>query len=249
MPGSSALRAARRRALCAGCQLPERERRGHAATGRSSTSSGRSHLRSSSLNGGMARRRPTASTSSAEISGNLVKVWSIASQSLLSTCAGHTGAARQWVAAMPDGQRILSGGTDGGSSTWEHLRAAHQRRGRPRGAARQPARALLGRRHRQALQRTTAPSCAPSSTTTYAVYCLALLPDGSASSASWSSLRRAASSDGLAACIRPGVTAWRILESPQSDRRRRSGGSSARFRLGEGLVCGISHRERQNCSD
>ena len=40
---------------------------------------------------------------------NIVKVWSVASKSLVSTCAGHT----DWVyavAAMPDGRRFLSGG-------------------------------------------------------------------------------------------------------------------------------------------
>ena len=39
----------------------------------------------------------------------LVKVWSVAGKSLVSTCAGHTSTVRA-VAAMPDGQRILSGG-------------------------------------------------------------------------------------------------------------------------------------------
>ena len=38
-----------------------------------------------------------------------VKVWSVASKSLVSTCVGHTGQVRA-VAAMPGGQRILSGG-------------------------------------------------------------------------------------------------------------------------------------------
>ena len=41
----------------------------------------------------------------------LVKVWSVATKSLVSTCAGHTGSVAA-VAAMPDGQRILSGATD-----------------------------------------------------------------------------------------------------------------------------------------
>ena len=39
----------------------------------------------------------------------LVKVWSVATKSLVSTCVGHTGCVNA-VAAMPDGQRILSGG-------------------------------------------------------------------------------------------------------------------------------------------
>ena len=39
---------------------------------------------------------------------NLVKVWSVANQSLVSTCTGHTGRVHA-VAAMPDGLRILSG--------------------------------------------------------------------------------------------------------------------------------------------
>ena len=41
----------------------------------------------------------------------LVKVWSVATKSLVSTCAGHTDGVRA-VAAMPDGQRILSGACD-----------------------------------------------------------------------------------------------------------------------------------------
>ena len=39
----------------------------------------------------------------------LVKVWSVANKSLVSTCYGHTRSIRA-VAAMPDSQRILSGG-------------------------------------------------------------------------------------------------------------------------------------------
>ena len=39
---------------------------------------------------------------------NLVKVWSVATKSLVSTCAAHQLA----VAAMPDGQRFLSGSSD-----------------------------------------------------------------------------------------------------------------------------------------
>ena len=41
----------------------------------------------------------------------LVKVWSVATNSLVSTCTGHTDYVRA-VAAMPDGQRFLSGGDD-----------------------------------------------------------------------------------------------------------------------------------------
>ena len=41
----------------------------------------------------------------------LVKVWSVATKSLVSTCEGHTSFVNA-VAAMPDGQRILSGGHD-----------------------------------------------------------------------------------------------------------------------------------------
>ncbi len=40
---------------------------------------------------------------------SLVKVWSVATKSLVSTCAGHTHHVCA-VAAMPDGQRFLSGG-------------------------------------------------------------------------------------------------------------------------------------------
>jgi WD40 repeat protein len=47
----------------------------------------------------------------------LVKVWSVASKSLVSTCTGHTGTV--WaVAAMPDGQRILSGADDFTVRVW-----------------------------------------------------------------------------------------------------------------------------------
>ena len=41
----------------------------------------------------------------------LVKVWSVATKSLVSTCVGHTECILA-VAAMPDGQRILSGGSN-----------------------------------------------------------------------------------------------------------------------------------------
>ena len=47
----------------------------------------------------------------------LVKVWSVASRSLVSTCGGHTH--HVWaVAAMPDGQRILSGSEDETVRVW-----------------------------------------------------------------------------------------------------------------------------------
>ena len=58
---------------------------------------------------------------------NLVKVWSVASKSLVSTCEGHAGlvdeegehfGAVNAVAAMPDGQRILSGGDDNTVRVW-----------------------------------------------------------------------------------------------------------------------------------
>ena len=47
----------------------------------------------------------------------LVKVWSVASKSLLSTCAEHTSAVDA-VAAMPDGQRMLSGSRNGEVRVW-----------------------------------------------------------------------------------------------------------------------------------
>ena len=47
----------------------------------------------------------------------LVKVWSVASKSLVSTCHGHTSDVFA-VAAMPDGQRILSGGNDWTVRVW-----------------------------------------------------------------------------------------------------------------------------------
>ena len=50
-------------------------------------------------------------------SDTLVKVWSVASKSLVSTCRGHTSRVNA-VAAMPDGQRILSGSTDHTVGVW-----------------------------------------------------------------------------------------------------------------------------------
>jgi WD40 repeat protein len=47
----------------------------------------------------------------------LVKVWSVATKSLVSTCEGHTSFVNA-VAAMPDGQRILSGGHDSTVRVW-----------------------------------------------------------------------------------------------------------------------------------
>ena len=47
----------------------------------------------------------------------LVKVWSVASKSLASTCIGHISTVFA-VAAMPDGQRILSGGHDKTVLAW-----------------------------------------------------------------------------------------------------------------------------------
>ena len=46
-----------------------------------------------------------------------VKVWSVASKSLVSICAGHTNTVYA-VAAMPDGKRILSGGIDKTVRVW-----------------------------------------------------------------------------------------------------------------------------------
>ena len=54
------------------------------------------------------------------ISGSMdytVKVWSVASKSLVSTCEGHTGTVYA-VAAMPDGQRFLSGAEDRTVAVW-----------------------------------------------------------------------------------------------------------------------------------
>ena len=48
---------------------------------------------------------------------SLVKVWSVASKSLVSTCNGHTDFVVA-VAAMPDGKRILSGGHDNTVRVW-----------------------------------------------------------------------------------------------------------------------------------
>ena len=47
----------------------------------------------------------------------LVKVWNVASGSLVSTCEGPAGLVRA-VAAMPDGKRILSGSDGGAVRVW-----------------------------------------------------------------------------------------------------------------------------------
>jgi WD40 repeat protein len=47
----------------------------------------------------------------------LVRVWSVATKSLVSTCRGHTRPLKA-VAAMPDGQRFLSGGYDSTVRVW-----------------------------------------------------------------------------------------------------------------------------------
>jgi WD40 repeat protein len=48
---------------------------------------------------------------------SLVKVWSVATKSLVSTCNGHTHYVEA-VAAMPDSQRILSGSSDNTVRVW-----------------------------------------------------------------------------------------------------------------------------------
>ena len=92
-----------------------------------------------------------------------VKVWSVASKSLVATCR-HTASVTA-LAAMPDGMRFLSfahgseirvwllnGTLENTFSVLHHL--SWTPGARPRGAARQPARALrLARQDRQALQR------------------------------------------------------------------------------------------------
>ena len=90
----------------------------------------------------------------------LVNVWSVASKHLVSTCRGHTYMV--WaVAEMPDGQRFLSGASDKTVCVWlldgtheNTFRHLHTDTVCPRGAARQPARALrLDRQDHSALQR------------------------------------------------------------------------------------------------
>ena len=54
----------------------------------------------------------------------LVKVWSVATKSLVSTCAGHIHEVKV-VAAMPGGQRFLSGGEDCTVRVWL-LNGTHQ---------------------------------------------------------------------------------------------------------------------------
>ena len=46
-----------------------------------------------------------------------VKVWDVASKSLVRTCGGHTDSVFA-VAAMPDGQRFLSGSHDNTVRVW-----------------------------------------------------------------------------------------------------------------------------------
>ena len=72
---------------------------------RSSTPS-RAHTGACERGGGDARRPAHHQRLDAD---GRVKVWSVATKSLVSTCAGHDGGVGA-VAAMPDGQRILSGG-------------------------------------------------------------------------------------------------------------------------------------------
>jgi len=55
--------------------------------------------------------------SGSELPDGTIKVWSVASKSLVSTCNGHTSGIFA-VAATPDGQRILSGSSDSTVRVW-----------------------------------------------------------------------------------------------------------------------------------
>ena len=101
----------------------------------------------------------------------LVKVWSVASKSIVSDCAGHSEAVRA-VAAMPDGQRILSGANDKTVRVWR-LNGTLENTFEPHTYA-VYAVALPGVQHALSASSdktassstsTTAPCCAPSSTT------------------------------------------------------------------------------------
>ena len=131
----------------------------------------------------------------------LVKVWSVDTKSLVSTCAAHTDDVEA-VAAMPDGQRILSMGThlrvwrlDGTlENTFElHTGYVHLVRC-PTTSTRSPARTT---RPSSSSTSTTAPSCAPSSTTTTRCSAWRCCPTASASSAARAT-RLPASPHGLA---------------------------------------------------
>ena len=119
----------------------------------------------------------------------LVKVWSVANKSLMSTCAGHADTVAA-LAVMPDGQLLSGGGlrphrprVAPRQHPREHLRAAHQL-GARRGAARQPARALwLGDATVKLFNVSDGAVLRIFRHHTDSVKCLALLPDGPASSA------------------------------------------------------------------
>ena len=68
------------------------------------------------MGGGGDARRPAHQSGGGSLD-QLVKVWSVATKSLVSTCAGNN--CTVWaVAAMPDGQRILSGSNDHTVRVW-----------------------------------------------------------------------------------------------------------------------------------
>ena len=102
-----------------------------------------------------------------------VKVWSVATKSLVGDCIGHNSAVLA-VAVMPDGKRILSGSNDKTVRRWlldgtqTDTFRLHTASVRALVAlARQPARALRPRTTTPSSSSTptTAPSCAPSSIT------------------------------------------------------------------------------------
>ena len=148
--------AARRRALCG--RLNTTARSGcTTSTARSSTPS-RGTWPTTCDGGGGDVRRPAHHQRSLD---KPRQGWSVATKSLVSTCAGHTREVAA-VAAMPDGQRSVSGSDDYTVRVWlldgtlKNTFELHTKDigVRPRGAARQPARALrLVGRDRQALQR------------------------------------------------------------------------------------------------
>ena len=66
---------------------------------------------------GLAATRDDQHIISGSTQDKRVKVWSVASRSLLSTCMGHTSGMNA-VAAMPDGQRFLTGSGDKTIRVW-----------------------------------------------------------------------------------------------------------------------------------
>ncbi len=110
----------------------------------------------------------------------LVKVWSVASKSLVSTCIGHTDWVRA-VAVTPNGQRILSCGNDQTVRVWL-LNGTHQNTFKLHGSWVGSIVALPDNKHALAGSRAVKlfniNDGAVLRTIGYTASCLALMPDG-----------------------------------------------------------------------